>query len=291
MSTGAMVMGSIVGALAATLAVLVGRNVRGARRVREALERLPTSVRREVLALVERAGIEDGVPAMLLRPAEDDAGSDGTQLFGSPSLPAALPWPPGTQGEPAHFLAQVHLQSPPLPAVWHDRLLLLFWDGEGELPALCVPASAAAPRVRASGEARAAIPLSALPLPRVPAATGAEDERPSPYAPSFLAERIPALRRLLAPHLHGAPEGRLLSTLLVPQIHGYESAEGYVCLMGGEPELIQGEHEARCGVCGGPMRFLVQLGDVLHIPGDVPNVYLYGCDAHPEQVRSFIDMY
>ncbi len=60
--------------------------------------------------------------------------------------------------------------------------------------------------------------------------------------------------------------------------------------MGGEPELIQAEHDARCPTCASPMRFLVSLGALSQtIGGDAPVVYAYGCDAHVENVRAFVD--
>jgi hypothetical protein len=63
--------------------------------------------------------------------------------------------------------------------------------------------------------------------------------------------------------------------------------------MGGEPELIQGDHGGggTCHQSGRKLRFLFQLGDVLGLGGDAPVVYVYGCDEHPDEVVAFLDMY
>ena len=64
-------------------------------------------------------------------------------------------------------------------------------------------------------------------------------------------------------------------------------------LVGGGPELIQGEHDPLCALCAQPMRFLCQFGDVTESfeLGDCDAGYVYGCDAHPEHCQVFVDCF
>ena len=64
-------------------------------------------------------------------------------------------------------------------------------------------------------------------------------------------------------------------------------------LVGGGPELIQGEHDTLCALCAQPMRFLCQFGDVTESfeLGDCGVGYVYGCDAHPEHCQAFVDCF
>jgi hypothetical protein len=79
---------------------------------------------------------------------------------------------------------------------------------------------------------------------------------------------------------------------LVPGIRTHEIDTFLVSLMGGEPELIQGEHGATCPRCMRSMKFLLQIGDVLALGGDAPVLYVYGCSHHPEAVvQAFVDLY
>jgi hypothetical protein len=89
----------------------------------------------------------------------------------------------------------------------------------------------------------------------------------------------------------GGPPERVLPLVVVPGARTFELDTFLVSLMGGEPELIQDPHGAVCPVCAAPLRFLFHVGDVLGLPGDAPIVYVYGCDAHPEQVEAFVDVH
>lgn len=283
---------STVGALLAAIATAAGaalgfaalRHAARRARLRKAAAGLSASTCREVLGLVDRAGAEDGAPVLLLRPRPDSVADPASRLGGDPDLPPGSPWPRDASGVAAPFLAQLRLQVPPLPAAWTDRRILVFGGAKGTVLAFSAPPVAAPPAPAPKGVRRSEpVPLGVTRLPRV---EGDGDEVPSPYAPALLLRRVPAVRTLLA--RHGEPE-RLLPYVLVRGIDTYELDTSDVILMGGEPELVHGAHGARCKDCSRPMTFLVQLGDVLALPGRAPVVYVYGCDAHPDRVLAFVD--
>jgi hypothetical protein len=267
------------------LAVSVGRHNARRARLRRSAAALTSAARREVLGLIDRAGADDGAPVLLLRPRPETAADPGSRLFGDPDLPPGEPWPKDASGAPARFLAQVRLHAPPLAPGWADRRVLLFAGAKGTVLARsalpCRAPPAPAPKGIPRGEA---IPLGAV---RLPHAAEAEDGRLPPFAPAALCRRVPAVGALL--RRHGAdPEG-LLPYVLVPSIDTFELDPSHVSLMGGDPELVRAPHETRCFDCGRPLGFLLQLGDVLGLPGDAPVVYVYGCDAHPDRVEAFRD--
>jgi hypothetical protein len=257
----------LVLALASLLAVvLVSFNLHRWR-TRVAVQGVPPSVIREALQLIDSAGAQDGSRVVLLRPVPDSL-PDGLSRLTSTSAPS----------RDRKILAQVALTSPPLPQAWQGRILSLYAAGE-EIHASCATNRPEEPAGNVNLEA------VRLPLP----ASGPEAES-SPWSPHFLCERVPQLRPLLAPYC--ASVERLLPYLLVPGIDTFEIDTHHLTLMGGQPELIQGEHEAKCSTCANPMRFLLSsgaLGDTLH--GDAPVAYVYGCDVHPDNVRAFVDIH
>lgn len=280
----------VCGLFVAIATALVLFNIRRVRACRVAAA-LPEAIRDDVLARIDRAGWEDGTRVLLLRVIAGTGSDPYSRIRGEPLLPPGWGPPGSATQEGSEFLAQVRLHSPPLPASWSNRVVFLFLDASRQLVAHCSPG--VDPLEGASSAAgsrewgRAVEPLR-LP-PGDEADNGPDDVGPaSPYSPPFLCRRVPALRQLLAEH--GQPE-RLLPHLLVPGIGTHEIDTAHVCLMGGEPELIQGDHAATCSRCSQPMRFLLQLGDVLGVPGDAPVVYVYGCDEHPEQLRVHLDMH
>jgi hypothetical protein len=276
------------GLLAAFALVLAWFNIRRVG-TRKRAATLPDEVCREVLARIDRAGIEDRSPVLLLRVVDGPGADAYSRINGTPV------WPPGSAPQrPAldssdTFLAQIRLQSPPLPETWSGWVVLLFSDAAGALTACSVDGSPTLPDQAAD---RPAAPARGIETLRLPLAEDEEedgdDKRLVPsYRPGLLLRRIPALRQLLA----GCPDNpeRLLPHILVPGIATHEIDTFHVCLMGGEPELIQSEHAAWCRRCSQPMRFLFQLGDVLRLRGDAPVVYVYGCDAHRDEVKAYID--
>lgn len=288
MSIHGVVAAVVTAAFAALVLAIVWNIVLRTRlqaRTRAAAATLPASVHREVLDLVDRAGEEDGTTLLLLRPDLDGSRDGSSHLGGDPCLAPGASWPANDAGAPARFLAQVRLESPPLPPPWAGRPVLVFEGPDGGVFAR-PGATGATPTQAPAGVPRAAeVPISTLRLPRARAVDDDEDD--ASFAPVPLVRRVPAMRPLL--ERYGETAEHLLAYVLIPGINTHEVDTFHVCLMGGAPELIQGEHEARCQACAAPMRFLFQLGDVLGIPGDAPIVYVYGCDVHPERFQAFVD--
>jgi hypothetical protein len=277
--------------LAALLVTIVCFNVRRLRTIR-VVQSLPESVVKRVLDLVDQAGRDDGSHVVLLRmspAARDDVYSC---LGSTPRVPAGMALPAGVSGQGCVFLGQVRLQSPPLPPGWSNRIAFLFREAPWKLRAVSIagaaPGTEDAMTDTMAGDGWGLSPLF-LPLGDTLDNHPVDEVPCSPYAPRLLVRRVPELRQLLAAYPE-RPE-RLLPYILVPGIATHEIDTFLVNLMGGDPELIQGEHGASCPECSLPMRFLFQLGDVLGLGGDAPVVYVYGCDAHPVTLQAFVDMH
>ena len=278
------VLGGLVAALAV---VLVGFNIRRVA-TRTRAQALPESIRREVLARIDTAGMEDGSSVLLLRMVDGPGTDVRSRVGGTPVLPPGTPPPSLLSDQDWTFLAQIGLHTPPLPDAWSRRAVLIFSNSIGTLAACSL--EVAEPVSEAPLDGAFARPVRGVDTLRLPLADEGDDRRLVPsYTPGALLRRIPALRQLLADR--GDTPERLLPHILVPGIGTHEIDTFHVSLMGGEPELIQSEHETRCGQCSRPMRFLFQLGDVLGLPGDAPVVYVYGCDAHADQVEVRMDMH
>jgi hypothetical protein len=293
-----LILGVVIGLGVLVLAsVLVPFNVRRVRTARRAAE-LPEDIRRQVLELIDLAGKADGTLALLLRRIDGPGTDPYSRIGGAPVLPPEVVLPPSHRGTGSVFLGQVRLQSPPLPEAWSNRVVLLFKDAAGALSAFSAgPAEPLRRPVLPSAPSLPLIDLTANGLEplRLPLVDSNDDgiqdapARRSSYQPVPLMRRIPALRQLLS-SCSDSPE-RLLPHILVPGIGTHEIDTFHVCLMGSEPELIQSEHDAICGKCLQSMRFLFQLGDVLGLPGDAPVVYVYGCDADPDELSVHSDMH
>jgi hypothetical protein len=224
---------------------------------------VPRHVVRQIIHLIDSAGAEDGSKVVLLRP-DPEASASNSMLSSEPA-----------NTQEGTFLAQITLAAPPLSLPWQGRVLSLFAvEAEVQVRSTTIPRQSAT----------TGVPLVPVRLPLPPPA----EESPSPYSPRFLCERVTSLRSLLAPYT-GAPE-RVLPYLLVPGIPTFEIDTFAVSLVGGEPELIQSEHDAKCSTCGLRMRFLLSSGAFSEtLGGDAPVVYVYGCDEHVENVRAFVD--
>ena len=284
-----MVVLSILGGCALVLGLwLAWWNVRRVRTAQLAAA-IARAVQEQVLEAIDRAGMEEGTRVLLLRVVDGPPRDPYSKLGGEPLLPPGVATDAGPPDDVGKLLVQVRLHSPPLPEVWLNRVLLLFRDQLRSVVARCtVPADSVADANSAASSAKQR-GLEVLRLP--PGDTVGEEDAyvSSPYAPGSLCRRVPALRDLLAPYAD-TPE-RVLPHVLVPGIHTHEIDTFLVCLMGGEPELIQDEHGASCPRCARPMRFLLHFGDVLKLPGDAPVLYVYGCDEHPAEVRSYVDIH
>jgi hypothetical protein len=110
-----------------------------------------------------------------------------------------------------------------------------------------------------------------------------------PAFPARLCEIVPAIPDILRPFTND-PVG-VVSQILRPNQYGYDLEEWQIAYEGGDPIFIQNPHEANCDVCGKPMRFLFQFGEI--IPkvqlADAGICYVYGCNEHPDCCKGFID--
>lgn len=100
---------------------------------------------------------------------------------------------------------------------------------------------------------------------------------------------VPKINELLRPFTRDATG--VLSQILRPNIYGYDLEEWQIAYVGGDPMLIQNPHEPVCDLCGKPMRFLLQVGEIfsdLRL-ADAGGCYIYGCDEHPDCCKGFID--
>jgi hypothetical protein len=272
-----------VAVIALAAAALVRFNLRR-RRARLCAQRVPEPLIQRVIHAIDAAAGSDGVT--LLRPAPS-AKSVSSKLGGVPLLPDTVPW-----NEQAVLLLQVLVESSALPSAWRNRRITVFlYERSVKLIVRSDPAGLAVTPASARGRRLLReVPLSPVRVPRAASAAGESDESPSPYDPRSLLHAVPELASLLA-DAGDAPQ-RILPYLLVPGIDTFEISTPHVVLVGGEPELIQSEHDARCPRCAAPMRFLLQFGDVFGRElrfGDAGVGYVYGCDAHPDEALGFVD--
>lgn len=201
-------------------------------------------------------------------------------------------WPLDDEGHPGKFLLQLPLAGVAHP-VWNDRLLTVYLL-EHELLVKSYP-SAANLVARAAPVGVTQLPAQALDALAIPImeSPGCDDEEPEHEALSseWLMQTVPGLEERLSA-LTAQPV-RVLSMLLDGRDATGSSVTEEPILVGGEPELIQGQHDPRCETCQEPMRFLLQFRDVTDSDelGDCGVGYVYGCDAHPEHCQAFVDCY
>lgn len=143
--------------------------------------------------------------------------------------------------------------------------------------------------------------LRSVRIPRQPAfeePASEPDAGPAPekgglldYDPVVLLETVPELREELSPHTRRPAD--LLAAILAPNHCGYGFELSDIVQVGGAPIWLLDEPAPQvCQQCGGRMRFLFQFGDLNGgiLLGDSGVYYLFGCDAHPEQVRGIVQM-
>ncbi len=270
--------------------VIIVFNVRRLR-ARRVVRSISEDVKSKVLAAIDEAGRNSHGAVMLLRPVDGAAPGTSSFVGGAPILPHGVSVPDVVRGDEWAFLAQVHLLAPPLPQQWSDRLILLHASKDHGVVAvsLRVPPDVELAPARDSANARRCLHAIHLPGGSDRESRNDEDYTPPPYAASVLLDRVPRVRALLSGYSE-QPE-RLLPHILVPGIATHEIETFLVSLMGGDPELIQGEHAVTCRHCRQGMRFLFHLGDVLGLSGDAPCVYVYGCDQHQDVVEAHVDVH
>lgn len=208
-------------------------------------------------------------------------------------MPAGEPWPVGDEGEPMLFLLQLPLPDF-LPAPWPGRLLGLWLSTSGfdvqvrsyagvddlveKLPPF-LPKDAHFTLVSKLD----LLPLT-LPVPRMQ-----DDEAEGDEFCNQLLQGSAELRAALDSTT--AQPGAVLVKILSGDANAHYLESGTGIWVGGEPQLIQNPHDAECGICGQPMRFLFSTGDFTEEMafGDVGVAYIYGCDVHPQHCQGFVD--
>lgn len=270
--------------------LLVGWNLLRLRTGRIA-SAVPDAIRREILAEIDRAGTEDGARVLLLRVVASGVSDAYSKLGGTPLYPTGTTNSGSARHDSRDFLAQVRLRSPPLAAAWSDVVVMLFWDAAGGVIASNSGFASSTDTAAVPGGNEKERGIEPVRLPPGDIVDNEESDAwpSSPYDPRSLLRRVPTVRGLLA-NYPDAPE-RLLPHILVPGVGTHEIETFHVSLMGGEPELIQGDHDAACPRCAKSMEFLFQIGDVLELGGDAPIVYVYGCREHPSELQAFVDMH
>ncbi|KQZ74534.1 hypothetical protein ASD55_09060 [Rhodanobacter sp. Root561] len=290
----AEVLGILLGAggILAGLLWLSTRSESKARRKALAdYQAIGAATRAALLALID-SHARRGTFRLLYRIASEKGDAHSlARVGGEPLAGPDEMWPLDDEGQPGKFLLQLPLAGVAHPA-WNDRWLTIYL-GQHELLVRSYPGAAdlvvtAAPNGVTKLAARALEPL-AMPIME---SLGDDDERGhGALDGAWLLETVPGLGKRLSA-LTAQPL-RVLSMLLDGDDAIADFAVENAILVGGEPELIQGPHEPHCELCQAPMRFLLQFCDVTDNDelGDCGVGYVYGCDAHPEHCRAFVDCY
>jgi hypothetical protein len=286
--------GAVLAGVAAVLAALLWFGTRKTRRQREQVAAdyalMPLSERQAVLDLVERAALA-GEAQALYRFVEGEVPPDAlARVNGDPLAHPGEAWPREDDGTPAWFLIQLPLDVPRLGPAWQRRVAVVFMADyelqvrtyapadETDLVTLPNPGRAAAP------------PRFTLQRQRVPfMPVDPDSDEAGGFDVEQLPDKVPGLLAKLEPY--SQQPLALLERILVghPDFRG---AGEDLIHVGGDPMLIQSEHEPACPTCGTRMRFLFQFGDPSDtgtLFGDAGVAYVYGCDAHPRECAGFVD--
>ncbi|UXI67985.1 hypothetical protein [Tahibacter amnicola] len=280
----AQVLGIILVPIAAIVLLVYVIGIPGRRRARRAradFERMAPSARREIFDFVQREALTG--PYQQYHVAVDTPSADSAvRCGGLPRVSRAAAWPVDAHAVPATFLLQLPLGDP-LPEPWCGRRISVYMTAD-ELVVLS-EADPGHEGINAEPPAGARLlPAQAtrsLVLPQLSAMT--ED------GPADLLEWRPALYEQLAPY--GRDPDELLTKILMDDAAAVHFHTAAALRVGGLPWYVQGEHDARCTHCGGAMRFLFQFDDFSDdlLLGDAGVAYVYGCDAHPQHCRAFVD--
>lgn len=255
-------------------------------------ESISAATRSALLALIDSHARRGEFRLMYRIVGENSADYQLARVGGQPLARSDEMWPLDDDGQPGKFLLQLPLSGVSHP-VWNDRLLAVYllqhellvksYTGAADLVARAAPVGVT--QLPAQALEPLAIPLTE-PL-------GCDDEEPEhePLGSEWFMETIPGLGERLST-LTSQP-ARVLSILLDGRDATGSCVTEEPILVGGEPELIQGQHDPRCETCQQPMRFLLQFRDVTDSDelGDCGVGYVYGCDAHPGHCQAFVDCY
>ncbi len=256
---------------------------------------LDEASRRGMLDLIDSHS-RQGEFILMYRPVDLAASAvSGARIGGDP---VALPdetWPTNDDGRPGIFLLQLPLVAPRFPAQWQGRIVVVFLVEYSLLVRSYSPSAIPQLTTLHNPQDETVVvkqELQELAIPYVPNPQGEEDEDEEDEGGGFdttqLLARIPELQA----RLEQVTKYPVYVLNQIIEGKAQLAAEDAI-LVGGDPQLIQGEHDPLCPVCRQPMRFLFQFGDVTEEfqLGDCGVGYVYGCDAHPEQCVGFVDCF
>lgn len=258
-------------------------------RVRRIYRRLPPQIVDDILASIEQSAANG--PSVTFLRLPDEVGIDEDALLeshagGLPYAEASDEWPQGTpEGEPAKFLLQVRIDEPSLGEQWQGRLIVAFLIFDFEQSVRCYsPSTDRYVPLEKKRPPRTSIRFTHIRMPVESV------EEKAPMSPGALVEAVPEIKNLLRPYT--SDFAGVLTQVLRPNFYGYNLDAPDIAYFGGDPTFIQEPHEPpQCNRCGKSMRFLLQFGEVISelrmADGGVYTVY--GCDAHPEQCKGFVD--
>jgi hypothetical protein len=195
-------------------------------------------------------------------------------------------------GDPIARPGEAWPLEPDGASAWQDRVVVVFFADwtvevrsyapaqEPDLVTLPNPGKCAAP---------AGFRLRRMAVPYMPVNDDDDNSGDNGFEVARLPDLVPGLRARL--ERHSKHPGQLLARVLAERGDAHWSSVEEDVLVGGDPMLIQSEHDARCPICAQPMRFLFQFGDLNEefLFGDAGVAYVYGCDAHPRECQGFVD--
>jgi len=278
----------VLGLIGLFALICIPHNLR-VRRVRRVYKSLPAEVVERVLQSVEQAAASGSLVTFLR--LSDEASRDKTVLLqshvgGVPYAESGDQWPQGTPEGDAKFMLQVRLDHPGLGDQWQDRLVVVFlvFDYEQVVRSYAAPSIEKYAPLDAKEPPRPCILLKPI---QFPAESG--EDGSLPMLPARLCDDFPEITVPLEPYTKDL--AGVLAQILRPNVYGYDLDAPDIAYIGGDPMLIQNPHDPTCDECGKPMRFLFQFGEV--VPGvqmaDAGVCYVYGCDAHPDCCKGFVD--
>ncbi len=273
----------VIGVAVVVAAVILHHNVR-VWRVRRDFQSVPAEAIEAVFAALDAAANHVESVTLLLPMHGRTCDVTASHVGGLPYAEGGDIWPTTEDGR-STFLIQVCLDHSAIGSEWENRLVEVFlvFDAEQTVRSYAPPSRQKYVAIDPQMELIECVPLRHLRIPKW------RDTEEGTYWSRQLVESIPDIHTIL--HRFSNDVEGLLSQILCPRLYGYQIDTPDVAFIGDEPDLIQNPHEPACNVCGKPMRFLFQFGEV--IPklqlADAGVCYVYGCNDHPDCCKGFLD--
>lgn len=312
LTSGASVMGSIllfVAALAVIIFIMLFfftyKQNRIDKQVMHDLDLIPVEEREAMVNAIDHHARESEYTLMHCRfvsPNNAETLAVSSHFGGTPYLEDLNEFPCSLEEHQtkADFVLQLTLSAKRLGEVWQGRLITVYmfdWDWTLTIRSYQDPSINKQVSIPDYSETYRCLAFSPLAVPYVPEPpedveySEEDEDHISGYDVESLIKLTPGLKEKLEKYTKH--EDNVLSRVIDPQFSDTYLDMGNLILEGGDPVIIQNPHDAHCPICQKKMRFLFQFGEVsdeLHL-GDAGQVYIYGCDDHPEQCEGFIDCY